>query len=260
MTNKFNSASESVLAYGFFQTFTSLPTDWRAFSQHYLLYASSGTFYLEVEQTRCLLPPQRAAWISADVSFRVSIHAPITCCSVLFAKDAIAPPPLPCQVFTVSPLARETFMYSRRWGPDRAPTDKRADHFFLTLSDLCAELAASPDHFWLPRGHSPELIRAIEYTLAELENQLRFAEVAQIAGVSERTLARRFVEETEMTWRQFLHRARMIYAMELLDTGETTVTETVFATGFDSLSAFSQAFRRFTGESPAQYRKKLHPR
>ena len=66
--------------------------------------------------------------------------------------------------------------------------------------------------------------------------------------------------DAEMTWRQFLHRARMIRAMELLATGESTVTETVFECGFDSLSAFSQAFRRFTGASPAAYRKMFQRR
>ena len=58
----------------------------------------------------------------------------------------------------------------------------------------------------------------------------------------------------------FLLRARMIGAMELLAAGDLTVTETVFASGFDSVSAFSQAFRRFTGESPSVYRRRFVPR
>jgi hypothetical protein len=57
-------------------------------------------------QTRWLLPPQRTAWIAADVPIRVSVRAPVSCASVLFARQALLPP-LPCQVFTVSPLARE---------------------------------------------------------------------------------------------------------------------------------------------------------
>ncbi len=254
------SETHSVIAYGFAQTFTTLATDWMSFPQHYLLYASSGAFRLDIEQTRWFLPPQRAAWIAADVRFRVSITAPVTCASVLFAKDAIAEPPLPCQVFTVSPLVREMFLYAMRWGSDRSSTDIQADRFFLTLATLCGELASIPDNSWLPRGHSPELIRAIEYTLAHLGEQLRFVDVVHVAGVSERTLARRFVDETHMTWRAFVHRARMIMAMELLAAGQTTVTETVYATGFESLSAFSQAFRRFSGKNPSEYRQKFQQR
>ena len=58
-----------------------------------------------------------------------------------------------------------------------------------------------------------KLKRAIEHTLARLDAPLSFGEVAQAALVSERTLARRFAEETNMTWRQFLRRARMIRSL-----------------------------------------------
>jgi AraC-like DNA-binding protein len=248
------------LAYGFAQAFETLTPAWRSFGRHYLLYASAGTFHLDIAGTQWLLPPHRAAWIAADVPLRVRIRAPVTCCSVLYARAALPSPALPCQVFTVTPLAREMFLHAMRWGADRPPEDQQADRFFLALADLCVELAATPDDVWLPRGRSRELERAIEYTLEHLEEPLRFTAVADAAGVSARTLARRFVDEAQMPWRSFLHRARMIAAMELLAEGDLTVTETVFASGFDSVSAFSQAFRRFTGESPSAYRRRLAPR
>lgn len=33
--------------------------------------------------------------------------------------------------------------------------------------------------------------------------------------------------------------------------------EVAYATGFESVSAFSTAFRRFTGETPSQYRRRI---
>lgn len=62
-----------------------------------------------------------------------------------------------------------------------------------------------------------------------------------------------------MSWREFLARARMIRAMELLEEQEPQVTEVAYATGFESVSAFSTAFRRFTGETPSQYRRRVTP-
>src|SRR4051794_21906264 len=93
-------------AYGFHQMFTALDGNWRAFPNHYLLYAATGAFRLEVAQTQWLLPPQRAAWIAADVPIRVTIQAPVTSSSVLFAKQSIPTPAFDCRVFAISALAR----------------------------------------------------------------------------------------------------------------------------------------------------------
>jgi len=70
-------------------------------------------------------------------------------------------------------------------------------------------------------------------------------------------LARRFDEETQMTWQQYLRRARMIRAMELLTAGNAKVIEIAHQTGFKSQSAFIAAFREFSGESPSDYRRRL---
>lgn len=259
MTEHERRGGQNPLAYGFTQTFQTLATDWVTFPQHYLLYASSGAFILEVAQARWLLPPQRAAWIAADVPLRVTVRAPVTTSSVLFQRDALPPPPLPCQVFTVSPLAREMFLYAMRWGQVRWPDDGEGDRFLLALAAVCRELAASPDHFWLPRGQSAELVKAMEHTLANLAEPLQFAAVADVAGVSARTLARRFAEEAGMSWRAYLYRARMVAAMEQLALPGATITETALAVGFESLSAFSTAFHRFAGERPADYRRRVQP-
>jgi len=250
-------ASQPQCAFGILQQLQSLDASWRTFPRHYLLYASAGTFRLEVASAEWLPPPQRAAWIRAGVPVRISIGARVTCCSDLFAIDRIEPPAADCQVFAMSPLAREMIRYAMRWGPEHDADDQAAERFFLALASVCLELAATPDQFWLPRARSSELSRAIQQTLDRLAERPSFGQIARAAGVSERTLARRFAEETHMTWRQFLRRARLIRAMELLAKGSTNVTETVYATGFERPSAFVSAFRDFTGETPSQYRKRF---
>ncbi|HEU4327522.1 MAG TPA: helix-turn-helix transcriptional regulator [Roseiflexaceae bacterium] len=250
-------AANPCCAYGFHRAFDALPGEWRAFPRHYLLYAASGAFRLELEGGRWLLPPDRAALIPAEVPLRVTIDAPVTCCSVLFDPARVAFPAEGCRVFALSPLAREMVRHAMRWGPDRDPADQAADRFFLALADHCAELAAAPDRFWLPRARSPELARALAFAQERLEQPLRLGDLARVAGLSERTLSRRFLDETGLTWGAFLQRARLIRAMELLAAPGAGVLPVADAAGFASASAFSSAFRRFTGETPGRYQRRV---
>lgn len=248
------------VTFGISQAFTpAFDSGWCAFPGHYLIYAFTGAFQLEVGQVRWLLPPQRAAWIAAHVSLRLTAERPGTTTSVLFTESALPRPPFDCRVFAISTLAREMLSYAVRWGPDRDPHDAAANTFFGALATVCTELAGHPDLFWLPRAHSPELRQALDYALAHLSDKPSFAEVANAVHVSERTLARRFMAETGMSWSQFIHRARMLRAMELLAAHDITVIEVVDAVGFASVSAFHHAFRAFTNETPTAYRKRLQP-
>src|SRR5437764_4097388 len=105
--------------FGINQDLPSLDSGWQRFPGHYLLYASSGTFILEVEDMQWFLPPQRAAWVQADVLIRIQAKVPITSSSILFAKDAIPILPFSCRVFAVTPLAREMILYAMKWGITR---------------------------------------------------------------------------------------------------------------------------------------------
>lgn len=245
------------LTFGINQDVVSLDSGWRRFPGHYLLYASSGVFTLDVEDKRWLLPPQRAAWVAADVLIRIQATRPITSSSILFARDSILPPPFDCRVFAVTPLVREMIVYAMRWGIDRDPRDAMADRFFAAVADVCAELAARPERFWLPRARSDDLAHAMDYILSHPESRLRSEEIARAINVSPRTLARRFVEEAHLTCGEFIRRARMVRAMDLLTQPGMPITEVAFAVGFESISAFISSFRRFTQETPTQYRRRF---
>jgi AraC-like DNA-binding protein len=240
--------------YGLFQELAPFDAGWKSFPHHYLLYAASGTFHLEVAHVRWLLPPQRAALIAAHIPIHILSRTPVTCCSVIFAPAFLARPTHDCRVFTMSSMARQMIHYAMRWGVGRDPADCTADRFFRVLADVCLELTAQPDQFWLPRAQSSELHHALTYALEHLADDMRFADIACAVAVSERTLARRFASELHMTWRQFIHRARMIRATELLAESSATVIEVAYATGFASVSAFTSAFRQFIGLTPRQFR------
>jgi AraC-like DNA-binding protein len=245
--------------FGINQELPSLDSGWKPFPGHYLLYAASGVFTLEVADRQWLLPPQRAAWVAADVPIHIQARAAIVSSSILFAVDSIPRPPFDCRVFAVTPLAREMILYSMRWGIERDPKDTAAEHFFAAVASVCMELAATPEQFWLPRAQSEDISRAMSYILSHVESRLRIEDIARAINVSSRTLARRFIEEAHLTCGQCIRRVRMVRAMELLAQCEAPITEVAYAVGFESSSAFNAAFRQFTQETPSQYRQRFLP-
>ncbi|MER6069410.1 helix-turn-helix domain-containing protein [Streptomyces sp. NPDC001817] len=80
-------------------------------------------------------------------------------------------------------------------------------------------------------------------------------EIAARAGMSTRTLNRRFREQTGTTPLQWLHRARVRRAQHLLETTPYPVERIATQTGFGSPTAFRERFRRVVGTSPQAYRK-----
>ncbi len=99
--------------------------------------------------------------------------------------------------------------------------------------------------------------KAVEHGLADLSANTDLSKLADISALSERTLARRFRDELDMTWTEFRHRARMIKAMELLALADRQVTQTSLDVGFESTSAFIRAFRQFSGMTPHAFQKSL---
>jgi transcriptional regulator GlxA family with amidase domain len=84
---------------------------------------------------------------------------------------------------------------------------------------------------------------------------LSLDEIAAQAGMSTRTLNRRFREQTGTTPLQWLHRARVRRAQHLLETTPYPVERIAAQTGFGSPTAFRERFRRVVGTSPQAYRR-----
>jgi transcriptional regulator GlxA family with amidase domain len=99
----------------------------------------------------------------------------------------------------------------------------------------------------------------MEPLLAWLEEQagrdLSLDEIAAHAGLSTRTLNRRFREQTGSTPLQWLHRARIRRAQHLLETTAHAVDRIGDQVGFGSPTAFRDRFKRIVGTSPQQYRR-----
>jgi AraC-like DNA-binding protein len=241
-------------AYSFVRTFPAEPARELCVDRHYLLCASAGALRLEAQGQEWLLPPARAALIEAGRPIRVSIPQPVATSSVLFDTGFVPNPPAPLTVFDLSPLARVLVAECGGWGDSEEPLPAYAETLFAALAAVTWRLAEKPSPIAVPAGRSPELRRAVRLTEQRLGGGIRFEEVAREVGLTPRSLARRFEEETGMTWRAVLRRMRVLRAVEELAAGDAPVTKIAFTVGYTSLSAFNAAFRELTGRTPSEYR------
>ena len=86
----------------------------------------------------------------------------------------------------------------------------------------------------------------------------RAAEIARRLGMSQRTLARRLSAEG-LTLSVILDELKASLARNYLKTGDLPVSQIAWLLGYREVSAFTHAFKRWTGMNPRQLRAQGHP-
>jgi len=79
-------------------------------------------------------------------------------------------------------------------------------------------------------------------------------QVAEHLNLSARTLKRRLAEK-KLSFRELVQKTQKEISIYLLKNTSQTVSEIAFQTGFSDQSAFNRAFKRWTGQTPLDYRK-----
>ena len=87
------------------------------------------------------------------------------------------------------------------------------------------------------------------------EGQPSKSQVARRLGMSERTLHRRLADDGE-SFQDLVTGARQEAAESLLGSGRHSVVEVAFLAGFSDQTAFTRAFKRWTGFTPAAFRER----
>ncbi|HEX8754573.1 MAG TPA: helix-turn-helix domain-containing protein [Solirubrobacterales bacterium] len=94
---------------------------------------------------------------------------------------------------------------------------------------------------------------------ARLAEPLDVATMARHAGVSPRTFARRFREETGTTPLQWLLGRRVLEARRLLEDSDLPVETVAWRAGFGNAASLRDHFRRATATTPTAYRRAFQP-
>ena len=111
--------------------------------------------------------------------------------------------------------------------------------------------------FDLQRGHTDKDIRGIqEFIEQHYRDDLYVNRLAEKFNISNRTLIRRFTEATGNTPLEYIQRVRVEAAKRLLEKGKEGVEQVCIKSGYEDFNFFRKIFRRHTGLSPQEYRRR----
>jgi len=233
-----------------------LAYDWHSHSRHQLLYSLSGRIVLRSRQARWLLPPQRAAWIPAGIQHQTTLDRAETV-SVFFKSVPRDLHVKDIRIIRANVLLREMLHYSSRWPVQKGKSGKEEllrRSFFETLALLCLDWIKQELPFRLPTPKDPSVEKAVQYLLDHLDSA-SIQSAARASAQSVRTLRRRFLPDTGLTWQQYALHARMLQAMDALLATQQSVIAVAYSVGYASPSAFAKAFQQFSGSTPLAFRK-----
>ena len=214
-----------------------------------LLHAEAGVMVISTHDGLWVVPPTRGLWLPAGVEHSVRMVGPVQMLTAFIRADAARELPERSAVLGVTPLLRELL----RSGLDvRQPysANSREGRLMALLIDELRTVRSLPLH--LPQPSDP-LLRPICAALSETPDDPRTAaQWAQAIGIDVRTLHRRFLRATTMSFAQWRQQARLLAALEQL-AGGARVLDVALAAGYASPTAFATMFKRQFGISPSSF-------
>jgi AraC-like DNA-binding protein/ligand-binding sensor protein len=135
-------------------------------------------------------------------------------------------------------------------------SDEQLTAMLRLLTIFAQQLAETLNHRMVTDGnHEPPCVtQAKAYARAHLTEHVTLTALARHVHLSPYYFCHLYKKTTRLSFLEYLNRLRIEKAIELLADPNARITEVASACGFDYLSHFDRTFKRFTGQSPKQYR------
>ncbi|CAB3749525.1 AraC family transcriptional regulator [Burkholderia sp. MSh2] len=213
-----------------------------------LVGALSGLVSIGLDDRDWVVPAIHAIWIPPYCRHALRSYGPISGWSVFVAEARCAALPDTPRAIRASPLLREAVQRAASWDGS-ALNDAQSRIADVILDEIAASEVESLS---LARPRDARLVRITDALATNLADNRRLEEWAEWAGIGARTLSRRFVAETGLTFAQWRQQARLLRALEKIADG-VPVTTIALDLGYDNVSAFIDMFRRALGTTPGKY-------
>lgn len=110
-------------------------------------------------------------------------------------------------------------------------------------------------HYQKDHGDA-EIANVQSYIENNYKSNISNDNLANLVNISNRTLVRRFKKATGNTPYEYVKRIRIESAKKMLENLDTGVEQTALDVGYEDFSAFRKVFKRLTGVTPLEYKRK----
>jgi AraC-like DNA-binding protein len=104
------------------------------------------------------------------------------------------------------------------------------------------------------RAEPVAIWKARKYIEEHSWEELSLTKIARMVNMNANYLSENFKRVTGTNFVEYVARARFADACDLLRNSNLRISQIAFEAGFQSLSQFNRVFKRFSGQSPRQYR------
>ena len=211
-----------------------------------LMWASTATVAVSAGDRDWLIPPGYGFFVPGGVEHAGEVLHAGAGSVVLFDADSCPITWTEPTGVAIGPLLQELIGHLHRADPQ----DPSRPHAEALLFALLTPLPSYDIQLFMPAD--PRARAVAERLVARPADQRELADWADEVHAGVRTLSRLFRAETGLSFSEWRTQVRIRAAIQLLADG-TSVGATARAVGYSKPSAFIDAFRRSTGQTPGTY-------
>ncbi|WP_316817571.1 GlxA family transcriptional regulator [Pedobacter nyackensis] len=109
------------------------------------------------------------------------------------------------------------------------------------------------------KKHDDEMIKnAQAYIESKLDEKISIEHLSSHFSVGRRNFDRRFIKATGNTPIEYAQRVKIESAKKSFETSRKTISEVMYGVGYSDVKAFREVFRKITGLSPLEYKRKYN--
>lgn len=145
---------------------------------------------------------------------------------------------------------------------EREYNEKRYGYIQIIKYDLLIILTKifrdSKDKFRTDFSNSSIINSVIEELENNISGDFKLETFAEKAYMSPKYFSTFFKKKVGCTFSEFVHKQRINYAVELLETTDMSIVDIMQSVGYSDTKSFYKIFKRVTGVNPSAFRKKTN--